>query len=170
MPVKDIEPYVKSLDDELDWKLLEQLHKVVLQLSDTCFKIKQICVTAQIAVATLLVKFTDNNLDDSIFVAGLLIAFLFWFLDGVTFYYQVKIRGTMNGITERLKSRQPEKATILAADGSPLPEVIGSERADRSLPRRIRDSFFNHSMWLYWVLMGVASALWFAFRNSSIST
>lgn len=160
---------MRSLDDELDWKLLEQLHKVVLQLSDTCFKIKQICVTAQIAVATLLVKFTSNQLDDSIFVAALFTALLFWLLDGVTYYYQVKIRVSMNGITARIKERQQSKSSILNADGTPLAEVIDSERGSGNRLKRVFNSYVNHSMWLYYILI-FTLPLWIAYNCNSIKT
>ena len=35
-----MKPYVKTLEDELDWKLLDQLHTAVAQISNFCFEIK----------------------------------------------------------------------------------------------------------------------------------
>lgn len=34
-------PYIKTFDDELDWKLFEQLHGVVSQISSFCFEAKK---------------------------------------------------------------------------------------------------------------------------------
>jgi hypothetical protein len=67
------EEYRKSFEDELDWNLLDELHKVVLQISNFCFYTKQICLTVDVAAIGILIKFTHNKLDTSIFVAGLLI-------------------------------------------------------------------------------------------------
>ena len=69
----DAKPYTKTLQDELDWKLLDQLSGVVSQISSFCFETKKFCVTTLFVVMTLMVKFTSDKLDDSIFVAGLLI-------------------------------------------------------------------------------------------------
>ncbi len=79
--------YTKTFDDELDWELLDQLHKVVLQISTFCFRTKQICLTVLIAVASLLLKFTGDKLDTSVFVAGLVTPLFFWFLDSIAYYY-----------------------------------------------------------------------------------
>ena len=46
-------PYTKSLQDELDWKLLDQLHGVVAQISSFCFETKKLCVTTEFIVLTL---------------------------------------------------------------------------------------------------------------------
>ena len=51
-------PYTKTLQDELDWKLLDQLHSVVAQISGFCFDTKKFCVTTEFVVLTLIVKFT----------------------------------------------------------------------------------------------------------------
>ena len=91
----DPKPYTKSLQDELDWKLLDQLYGVVAQISSFCFEIKKFCVTTLFVVMTLMIKFTSDKLDHSIFVAGLLIPICFWFLDATGYFYQVKLRGTM---------------------------------------------------------------------------
>lgn len=100
---EQVREYKKSFEDEFDWNLLEQLHKVVLQISSFCFRTKQICITIEIALIGLLIKFTNNKLDTSVFIASFVIPLAFWFLDSVAYYYQVKLRGMMNNIQERLK-------------------------------------------------------------------
>ncbi|MGK0180042.1 MAG: hypothetical protein ACI8PD_001844, partial [Nitrospinales bacterium] len=77
--------YKKTFEYELDWNLLNQLHNVVLQISTFCFRTKQVCLTVDIAVMGVLIKFTGNTLNDSIFVSGLLIPLGFWFLDSIGF-------------------------------------------------------------------------------------
>ena len=98
--------YEKTLEDELDWKLLDQLHHVVSQISGFCFETKKFCVTTEFVVLAFVVKFTSNKLDRSVFVVALIIPVCFWFLDAVAYYYQAKLRGTMDAIRDRLRSRQ----------------------------------------------------------------
>lgn len=143
MSQSDPKPYTKSLQDELDWKLLDQLHGVVAQISSFCFEIKKFCVTTLFVVMTLMVKFTSDKLDHSIFVAGLLIPICFWFLDATGYFYQVKLRGTMESIRQRLASRDAKP--LIVANGA---VVIAPSRASASIRDRVVDAGFNHSMWL----------------------
>lgn len=76
----NIQPYAKSLEDELDWKLLDQLYGVVSQISNFCFETKKFCVTTEFVVLTLLAKFTSDKLDQALFITGLAIPVCFWFL------------------------------------------------------------------------------------------
>ena len=85
--------YKRSFEDELDWNLLEQLDSVVLQMNGFSFRTKQLCLAIDIAVIGLLIKFTANEIDQSIFVAGLVITAGFWVLDSISYYYPVEIRG-----------------------------------------------------------------------------
>ncbi|MCL6472988.1 MAG: hypothetical protein K6T91_09305 [Firmicutes bacterium] len=105
----EVTPYTKSFEDELDWMLLDQLHGVVSQISRFCFETKKFCVTTEFIVLTLLAKFTADKLDHAFFVSGLVIPLCFWFLDAVGYYYQVKIRGTMESIRERLVARNSQQ-------------------------------------------------------------
>ncbi len=155
--------YKKSFEDELDWNLLDQLHKVVLQISSFCFRTKQICFVAEVAVIGLLAKFTKETLNDSMFVAGFLIPLCFWFLDGIAYHYQVKIRGIMDGIQDRLIRRNTNR---LVHFDSRL--VIEKERVTGSQRRRVFNSFFNHSMWFYYILVLTDIALWLAFCKGVI--
>lgn len=90
--------YDRTVEDELDWSLLNQLHAVVLQIGSFCFRTKQVCLTVLIAVLGILRAVTSNELDQSFFVAGLLIPVCFWFLDSVAYFYQVKVRGVMDSV------------------------------------------------------------------------
>lgn len=158
MSQSDPKPYTKSLQDELDWKLLDQLHGVVAQISSFCFEIKKFCVTTLFVVMTLMVKFTSDKLDHSIFVAGLLIPICFWFLDATGYFYQVKLRGTMESIRQRLASRDAKP--LIVANGA---VVIAPSRASASIRDRVVDAGFNHSMWLYVLLVFIDLAVWLLF-------
>ncbi len=155
--------YDRSFEDELDWSLLDQLHRVALQISTFCFRTKQVCVTVEIAVVGLLARFLDDQLDHSVFVAGLLIPLVFWVLDSIGYYYQVKVRGVMDGLRARLRERNTQSLVLPGA-----PAVIEGDRVSGSTATRLRDAFINHSMWLYLILVLVDTALWLAFTQGGI--
>lgn len=155
--------YKRTLEDELDWSLLNQLHNVVLQTSTFCFRTKQICLTVDVAVVGVLLKLTENILDPSIFVAGLFIPLSFWFLDSIGYFYQVKIRGIMDNIRERIKKRNTEQ--IIAPE---LSKVIDEDRVKVSQAKKAGNAFFNHSMWLYGLLIAADAFLYGAFCMGAI--
>ena len=155
--------YEKTFEDELDWSLLDQLHQVVLQISTFCFRTKQVCVTIEVAVAGLLARFLGDRLDRSIFVAGLLIPLVFWILDSIGYYYQVKLRGVMGAICDRLRTRNTPQ--ILAIETT---AVIDDRRLQGGVPSLLKNAIFNHSMWLYPILMLTSGFLWLAFESGMI--
>ena len=159
----DAKPYTKTLQDELDWKLLDQLSGVVSQISSFCFETKKFCVTTLFVVMTLMVKFTSDKLDDSIFVAGLLIPLCFWFLDSTGYFYQVKLRGTMEQIRSRLASR--DQRPLVAADGT---GIIAKDRVNIPNYRKVLDAALNHSIWLYALLVVANLAVWALFSIGKI--
>jgi len=159
----DPKPYAKSLQDELDWKLLDQLYGVVAQISSFCFEIKKFCVTTLFLVMTFMAKFTSDKLDHSIFVAGLLIPICFWFLDATGYFYQVKLRGAMESIRQRLASRDTK--SLIASNGA---VVIAQSRASASARDRVIDAGFNNSMWLYVLLVIVDLGVWSLFLAGGI--
>lgn len=156
-------PYIKSLNDELDWKLLDQLHGAVSQISSFCFEIKKFCVTTLFVVLAFIIKFTSDKLDQSIFVTGLIIPLCFWFLDATGYFYQVKLRGMMDAIRERLASEHSPKLII-----SLSARVIESSRVKAPLYKRILSAGLNHSMWLYAMLLIIDFSIWGLYHLSII--
>lgn len=156
-------PYVKSLDDELDWKHVDQLYGIVSQISNFCFETKKFCVTTEFVVLAFLVKFTADKLDRSIFVAGIIIPLCFWILDSIAYFYQVKIRGAMESARVRIKERDVSR--IVDTDGAP---VIERNRVERKMWRRILDAVINPSMLLYLILILVDVGVWMAFALRAI--
>lgn len=155
--------YIRTVEDELDWSLLNQLHAVVLQIGTFCFRTKQVCLTVLVGVVGLIIALTSDKPDTSIFVTGLLIPVCFWFLDSIAYYYQVKLRGVMDGIRDRIHQRHSEGLLR-----GPNAEVIANERTNRSSAQRVEDAFFNHSMWLYYFLIVIDCVLWIAFTQGLI--
>jgi len=136
--------YEKSLDDELDWTKADQYHKAALQISDKCFEIKKLSIVTITAFITVLVKFTKDNLDWSLFISIYLIIIMFWFIDSVSYYYQAKLRQNIldhfNNITERN-----------------APQNVTDEEKDKPKQenkfKKIKKSVFNHSMWVYYIMI-----------------
>ena len=157
--VRERKPYTRTLEDELDWKLLDQLYGVVAQMSNFCFEIKKFCVTTEFVVLAFIAKFTREKLDRSIFVAALLIPLLFCFLDATAYFYQVKLRGTMEAIRERLAKREAPALVDALGVG-----VIAPERTRGSVKERALGSLFNHSMWLYAILIAMDAIAWCLFE------
>lgn len=159
----EAKPYTKTLQDELDWKLLDQLSGVVSQISSFCFETKKLCVTTLFVVLALMVKFTSDKLDHSIFVAGLCIPLIFWFLDSTGYFYQVKLRGTMEQIRQRLTSR--DLRPLVAVDGT---DIIAKDRVNIPTYRKILGAGLNHSMWLYAILVVADISVWVLFYMGKI--
>jgi hypothetical protein len=160
----EAKPYIRTFEDELDWKLFDQLHTVVSQISSFCFETKKFCVTTEFVVMTLLVKFTLDKLDHSLFLTGLIIPLCFWFLDAVGYFYQVKIRVTMESIRLRLATRNVPG--IVGSEGT---GVIAQSRVTRTVLRRVVDAFINNSMWLYAFLIVIDLVLWWLFLQGAIA-
>ncbi len=155
--------YIRTVEDELDWSLLNQLHSVVLQMGTFCFRTKQVCLTVLVGVIGLITALTSDKLDTSIFVAGLLIPACFWLLDSITYFYQVKLRGVMDGVRDRIQSRNSNNQLL-----NQNSEIIENYRISSSSAKRVQNAFFNHSMWFYYLLILVNCILWVAFLNGII--
>lgn len=163
-----IKPYVRSLEDELDWKLLDQLYGVVSQISNFCFETKKFCITTEFVVLTLIVKLTTDKLEHSIFISAFVIPLCFWFLDSVAYYYQVSIRGTMESIRQRIKNRNQAQLVTTMGSQAIVPEVIASSRIHKDSLKNVSDAVFNHSMWLYGFLIGIDCIVWGLFAVGAI--
>ncbi|WP_186021436.1 hypothetical protein [Burkholderia gladioli] len=148
----------KSLQDELDLKLLDQLAGTVSQISSFCFETKKFCITTEFVVMTLLVKFTENKLDRSIFVSGIAIPFCFWFLDSVAYFYQVRLRGKMAAVQDGMVLRNGGVAAKYDESA-----VIEKSRINKSRFKLIKSAAINHSMWTYVLLAGIDALTWILF-------
>lgn len=156
--------YVKSLDDELDWKVIDQLHSVVSQISGFCFEAKKLCVSVAFVVVAVIATFTSDKVDHAVFVAGAAIPLCFWFLDSIGYYYQVKLRAAMNGLRQQISARNSTK--LVVAGGA---DFIEKKRADAPQLNRVLSSFFNHSMWLYPIMIGADLIVWRLFCTGAIA-
>ncbi len=149
-----------EIKDQIDWKVIDQLHAATIEFSRNCSSIKKLCVTVLIAACTLLAKFTGEALDPSFFVAGFLIPLFFWGLDAISYFYQEKLRGMINDKLNDIKNRNASD-TLRSLEGI----VLGTHRTKKS---RVTRSIFNSSMLLYYILIGLDIILFIAFKNKLI--
>jgi hypothetical protein len=142
-----------ELRDELDKAGIEQLHKVVLQISANCFELKKLCATVLVSVGTLIATFTARQLDYSLYIAGGLIAGIFWVLDAQSYYYQAKIRARMKEVAEELMARRGPRLTI-AGVGMPV-----QANATTKGYAQARRAAFNSSMLFYLFVLALMGVL-----------
>jgi len=137
--------YNKSCADEIDFTMAEQMHAAALQISKTCFDLKKLCVTFLGASMVLLIKLTDDKVDHSLFVVGLILIKGFWISDATAYFYQrslrVKIDAKLLEISQRNNGDESGDATKVGACGA----------------------LFNPSMTLYYVLAILYLGGWFGY-------
>lgn len=128
--------YKKTLEDEIDWKIIDQLHTATLSFSTTSLELKKLLfVLIGIAVPSII-KLAGDKLDNSLFVTIYLLALTFWFLDSFTYFYQEKLREKMDTHFSSLKTRNApplEKTDETSEDFTLENNRTSSDRITRSI-------------------------------------
>mgnify|MGYP003650259263 CR=1 FL=1 len=136
---------VKTASDNIDWKIVDQLHDATLKISNDCFEYKKLCVAVVAGVIALMVRFgSEQNLQFVLAVCGL-VCLGFWFSDATAYFYQRSLRRTM---TRKINS-------IAVRNGAP-------EEPNLDQPT-MAAAIFNRSMALYFVLILIIFILWLLF-------
>ncbi len=147
--------YKKSLEDEIDWKIIDQLHSATASFSSTSLELKKLFfVLIGIAVPSLI-KLAGDKLDLSLFITLYIITITFWYLDSFTYFFQDKLREKMDKRFNEIKTRN-KKETIITND------IINSEytiESIRTSKDRIWRSISNSSMRFYFVLLIINTGL-----------
>ncbi len=131
--------------DEIDWKIVDQLHQAVSKISNDCFEYKKLCVTVVAAVIALMVRFgAENNLGLTLIVC-VAVCLGFWIADATAYFYQRKLRRAM---TSRIND-------IAMRNKIPTESQIDAP----SLP----SSVLNPSMVLYIALLIIFGCVWLVF-------
>jgi len=137
-----VNEYKKSVQDEIDWKVVDQLHAATLNFSSTSLELKKMYfVLVGIAMSALLVL-TDQELDTSIFITLYLLTIMFWFLDSFTYYYQEGIRLKINKHLNLIHDRN------IPNTSNTQDFVIDVARSNKY---RVIRSIFNYSLGLYYL-------------------
>jgi hypothetical protein len=141
--------YKKSVDDEIDWKIIDQLHSATLNFSTTSLELKKLLFVLICAAVPILIKLADDKLDISLFVTIYLLSFTFWYLDSFTYFYQEKLREKMDKHFKSIKDRNTESLI-----------VPGEQRENYTLENnrtssdRIRRSLVNSFVRIYVFVAG----------------
>ena len=133
-------------NDEIDWKIVDQLHDATLKISNDCFEYKKLCVAVVAGVIALMVKFgSAENLPFVFAVCGL-VCIGFWFSDATAYFYQRSLRRAMTIKLNNIAARNGAKTEV---------------NLD---PPTMWSAIFNKSMALYLVLIGVFLVIWMTFK------
>lgn len=140
--------YKRSLEDEIDWKLIDQLHNSTLNFSSKSLEIKKILFVLLGIVVPTIIKLENDKLSWSLFFTLYVIVIAFWFLDSFTYYYQEKLREKMNEKFLKIKERNKEMKFI--TNNNECNYTIENTRTE---DRRLYRSVFNNSLAIYPVLL-----------------
>lgn len=139
--------YKRTLEDEIDWKVIDQLHTATVNFSSTSLELKKLYfVLVGIAVPSLI-KLAGDKLDISLFITLYFLTFTFWFMDGFTYFYQEKLREKMNWHFTEIKNRN-EKNLILTKTIKPSFSI----EANRTKENRFLRSISNPSVKFYFIM------------------
>lgn len=160
---KIMKDYKRTLDDEIDWKIIDQLHTATVNFSTTSLEIKKLFfVLIGIAVPSII-KLSGDTLDLSLFVTLYILTFTFWFLDSFTYFYQEKLREKMNWHFNEIKNRNKE--SFIITDSIKVGLIIESNRTSKN---RLWRSAFNPSVRFYIVLFALNTLGLWLFLNKNI--
>lgn len=148
----DTKEYKRSLEDEIDWKVIDQLHTATVNFSNTSLELKKLFfVLLGIAVPSLI-KLAGDKLDISLFITLYILTTTFWFLDGFTYFYQEKLREKMDKLFNQIKGRNNQ--SIIVPDNIKHNFTIEENRTQKD---RLCRSATNPSVRFYIVLIVVNS-------------
>lgn len=147
------EEYKRSCEDELDWSQVEQLHEATLQISNSCFEFKKLCVGLIGVALAILTKLAPDKLNHAFFIVPLLICFGFWIADFTAYYYQRSTRNLMKvkllSIAKRNKINDYPSKELAVSWGQ---------------------AAFNLSMSLYFALGAIGLFGWMLFAHNAFSS
>lgn len=128
----------KNIENEIDWKIIDQLHNATSNFSKNSLEIKKLLFVV-IGISTpLIINLCSNKLDKSLFVSFYFFIIPFWILDSFTYYYQEKLRDKMNDKFNSISRRNEHKSFEYKVTEYTLPN-------NRTKKKRIVRSLFNLS-------------------------
>lgn len=155
--------YKKNLEDELDWKVIDQLHTATVNFSTTSLEIKKLFFVLIGITVPSIIKLSGDKLDLSLFITLYVLILTFWFLDSFTYFYQEKLREKMNWHFNEIRCRNKESLIVSEAIKQGL--TIESYRTNKN---RLWRSAFNPSVRFYFVLFALNTLTLFLFLNRYI--
>lgn len=130
----------RDIDSEIDWKIIDQLHNVVLNFSRNSMQAKKIMFAILGVFVTAMLQVKDPMTCVKYFPFIIAIIVLFWAFDAYTYYYQEKLREDMDKRFRALKRRYPNT--------NMKDELTLSDK--RTAKHRVIRSIFNTSVLLFY--------------------
>ncbi len=143
----DNKEYKKTLQDEIDWKIIDQLHTATLNFSSTSLELKKLYFVLVGVAVPSLIKLSNDKLDASLFITLYIVTLTFWFLDSFTYFYQEKLREKMDNLFSQLKRRHIEN--IIVTEQKKQDYTLENNRTSED---RLWRSATNPSVRLYMIL------------------
>lgn len=137
-----------GIQDQIDFKLIDQFHNATLNFSKASIQIKQMMLALAAIMGPILVKLAGDALDMSLFICMYIIIIIFWILDSYTYYYQEKLRIQMNKKFKEINERH-HSDNIVYPSGF---YTISEEREKKSTLCSIIHAFINWTTLLYFFL------------------
>lgn len=97
----------RDIDSEIDWKIIDQLHNVVLNFSRNSMQSKKIMFTMLGIFIASFFQLPEKSVATTWLPFVMFIVALFWAFDSYTYYYQEKTRALMDVRFHSLKKRYP---------------------------------------------------------------
>lgn len=94
-----------SIENEIDWKIIDQLHNAANNFSKTTIEVKKLLFVVIGISSPIIVNLCDKKLDKALFLSLYIFVIIFWLFDSFNYYYQEKLRESMDKRFERLKRR-----------------------------------------------------------------
>lgn len=137
--------YKKTLADEIDWKIIDQLHNVTLNFSSKSLEIKRIFVIFIGILVPVALQLSKNTLSWALFSSLYVVIISFWLVDSYTYYYQEKLRGLMN--------KKFESNSLRNGTSDTKHFVIDPKRVKKKGLKSLVKSMFNFSHLLYYIMI-----------------
>ena len=145
--------YKKTFEDEVDWKIIDQLHNATNRFSSSSLELKKIYFVLLGIVAPIVFKIGKEKFDIALLITPLVITLFFWFLDSFTYYYQEKLREKMDKHFVKLKERNMPPVTIIKYTHEYTHEY--TLESGRTSKKRFFRSVLNYSSAFYPAIVGL---------------
>ena len=143
-----------EINQILKLKEIDQLDSAILQFSKNTLATKKICASLLIGIIAIILRITNNSLDDSIYISSFFTFLLFWVIDSNSYYYQRKLRIRMSKLVKELE----DNASLLNGFGMPLEQNETSSWIK---------AFFNESQ-LFYIIGIVVVVVLFIFHKMNL--
>lgn len=138
--------YEKTFSDEVDWKIIDQLHSATAKFSSASIELKKMFIILIGISIPAIIKLSNSELDLSLFISTYILSFTFWYLDSFTFYHQENLRSKMDERFSKLRNKNTQ--AVNETDEYTLED-------NRTESDRWYRAFTNSSVRLYHIFIGI---------------